>query len=436
MMFFQQIAKNTIVQILGRVGVIATTIITTAILTRLLGISGYGNYVFIVSLLMFFVTLADWGTGLIFVREATKNDSDQHHFFGNALIFRLITSLVCLFVLNGLIILLPELRPLASPLRIASLILIFISIKTSSSIVFQTKLKFEFMAMVEVIISSLFLLSLLLLFIFSKKSINLDIVFTIFLLVNIIGSAISFYWSKKLASYTCRVDTKLIRQILVESLPTGALLLIFSIYNRIDIIILQLLKGSDAVGVYGLAYKVHDNLILGAAYLAGSLFPIISKFAISQNGSSENLKNIYQKIFHLLVFFGGIMFLGTFILSPMIIQIIGGPDFLPSVTILRILIFATFISYFNHLTGYTLIALGKQRVSLLIAVITLLWNVSLNILLIPYFSYIASAMITISTELLVFILTSIYLSKKYSLSPSLAVFKTIKDLFLLKGKIF
>jgi len=85
------------------------------------------------------------------------------------------------------------------------------------------------------------------------------------------------------------------------------------------------------------------------------------------------------------------------------------------VLVLRILVFATFIAYFNHLTGYSLIALGKQKVSLIVAIIALVWNVSLNLIFIPRYSYLAAAAITIATEGLVLILTSVYLARKFNL---------------------
>lgn len=436
MSLFPNVAKNTIVQILGRGGVICTTIITTALLTRLLGTAGYGNYVFIIAVLMFFVTISDWGTSMIFVREASKIEESISPLFGGALILRLISSLVCLIFINIIAVIFPLFRPLFIPIEIACLILVLISLKTSLSVVFQTKLRFEFMAMVDVLISVLFLFFLSMVFLFSRQSINLSTILILYFFSNLIGSGMSFFWAKKLTDFSYRLNAELTKKILKESLPTGALLILFSVYNRLDIIILQAMKGPEAVGIYGLAYKVHDNLILGAAYLTSALFPVIAKISATHTKDNLPLAEIYRKTFDILFAAAVGILLTVIILAPLIISIIGGPDFSNSVAALRILVFATFIAYFNHLTGYTLIALGKQKISLTIAIVALVFNLSSNLLFIPRYSYLAASFNTITTEGLVFILTSIYLVKKFNLRPSFTFPKTLIEIIKTKGKIF
>ncbi len=57
------------------------------------------------------------------------------------------------------------------------------------------------------------------------------------------------------------------------------------------------------MGTYGLAYKVHDNLILGAAFLVNALFPILSKCA-NEPGLNNRLRLIYKKSFDILFMAG------------------------------------------------------------------------------------------------------------------------------------
>lgn len=431
---FPGVLKNTLAQIFGRIGVVLLTVLTTIMLTRNLGVSGYGNYIFIISLVMFFVSIADWGSSMIFVRESVKLEEKQKvKFFGHAFTFRFLIALLATLVINLLITLFPVWPDLIVPLRISSLLIVLISAKISSHIVFQSRLKFEFMAIIDVLISLFFLIALTLSFL---KFLKLDLNTTMVLLVlaNILGTAVAIYLSHRLSPFRLNLDSSSIKKILMEILPTGALLLIFSIYNRVDIIILQLLKGADPVGIYGLSYKVHDNLILGAAYLSSSLFPILA--LLDANKSNSNLKNIYQKCFDLLFTAGFLILIFVLIFAPLIISIIGGNNFSASILSLRILVFATFFAYLNHLNGYTLIALGKQRISLSVAAAALFGNVVLNLLLIPHYSYLASAFVTVLTEAFVYLLTSIYLAKKYTLLPKLTIVKTLKEIIKTRGQIF
>lgn len=434
MSLFPEVAKNTFAQGLGRAGVVLIAIFTTALLTRILGVSGYGTYVFVIALVMFFVSIADWGTTLIFVRESVRNREEEEKFYSNAFILRFFLSVVAVALINFLA-LFPVFLPLSLPLKIASILLVLISLKTTCHIIFQTKSKFEYMALTDVAISLVFLILLGLVFLLSRSSLTLSWIIMAFVLANLLGAIIAFFLALSLAKISFQFSKVMVRKIILEALPTGALLLIFSIYNRLDIFLLQIIRGSEPVGIYGLAYKVHDNLILGSAYLAAALFPVISSLAAKPD-FQERLQTIYRKIFDILFMAGFFVLISVFFLAPVIISIIGGSQFTQSVSALRILVFGTFLAYFNHLTGYTLVALGKQKVSLVVAVIALIWNLSLNLILIPHYSYLAAAVVTIATEGLVLVLTSFYLARNFSLYPNITFPKTFIELIKTRGKIF
>ena len=435
MSVFPKIAFNTLVQIMGRGVVIGFTIITTALLTRRLGVVGYGDYVFITAFLMLFSSLADWGTGIISVREASKDRRLEKKIYGNALILRLITAALSFLIINLLILVLPQFSRLVLPAVIASSLLFFWSLRTSCQIIFQTKLRFDQHVLVEIFASGLFALFLVVLLGFSS---SLSLIFLALSSASLLAAILALILGRKLTSFDFQPDWQLMRKIMIEALPTGGLLLLFSIYNRIDIFILQSLKGAEPVGLYGLAYKVHDNLVLGAAFLANAFFPIIAQYGKMSELKKEfePMREIYQKLFDVLLMAGLAMVALVFIFSPLIIQIIGGGEFAASVLVLRILVLGTLMAYFNHLTGYSLIALGKQKISLMIAIIALFWNIGLNLLLIPRFSYLAAAGITIATEGLVFILTSFYLARKFRLKPAISFPRTFMELIRTRGKIF
>ena len=427
-----QVAKNTSVQILGRVVVVIATVITTAILTRFLGASGYGNYIFITSFVALFTAISDWGTGIISIREAAKESKGGEKVFGNALVLRFIFALASFLAVNLLARILPQFQDLILVATIASVLLFLHSFRTSFHIVFQAKLRFENQALAEVLISTTFLL-----FLFLPLSIGLNLPWVMLFLViaNLLGTALALILARRLTRFDLGLEKPILRKILSASIPTGALLLIFSIYNRIDIFILQAIKGSVSVGIYGLAYKIHDNLILGAAFLMAALFPLLSRYAADLN-SKTKLAVIYQKTFDVLFLLGGGMVFIFFIFAPLIIKAVGGEEFFESILVLRILVFATLLAYFNHLTGYTLIALGKQRASLTVAVVALIWNVGLNLVFIPRYSSLAAAGVTVATEGLVLFLTSFYLAKTFNLKPSLTFPKTLVEIIKTRGKIF
>jgi O-antigen/teichoic acid export membrane protein len=132
---------NTLIQIVGKTGMILVSLITTGILTRKLGVEGYGNFVLISSMFVFLDALADFGTKTIGVRELSKGEDKT--IIGQILNLRMIMALMA-FVLGQLIIWnwtgLKQIRVEAS----VSLLMIFLtSVAGYWEIIFQSKLRMD-----------------------------------------------------------------------------------------------------------------------------------------------------------------------------------------------------------------------------------------------------------------------------------------------------
>jgi len=79
--------------------------------------------------------------------------------------------------------------------------------------------------------------------------------------------------------------------------------------------------------------------------------------------------------------------------------------------VLRVLILGCLFTYIGHLVGFTLIAKGGQKDLLKVGLIGLVFNLSLNWLLIPSYGIIVAAWITVATEALDMGLMMIFLNK-------------------------
>lgn len=426
-----KVIKNTLSQGIGKAVVVFLSLLTTALLTRYLGARGYGAYTFITAFTLLLGQVADWGTNIIAVREASQKKKAQGAIFGSILLFRLFLASVAFLLLNVVIRLRPDWQGFVSASTVASFVLLALSLKTSLNVVFQTLLRYDKAAIVEIASSTVFLVLVAATFIMGQ---GLTMVMLSWFIATLLASALGLFFATRLSPFVWSINLTVVKRVFWEALPAGGLFLVFTLYNRIDTIILQHFQGEVAVGIYGLSYKVHDNLVLGAAFLMNSMFPILSE---NFRAGAAAVKAHYQKAFDLL-FVGGLFVSGAaFLFAPPLIAVLGGAQFADSVGVLRILSFATFIAYFNHLTGYSLIAFGKQRMSLLIATVALTFNLAANWVFIPLYSFKAAAVITIATEGLVLLLSSIVLVRFFGLRPGLFSFpKTWSRLIKTRGEEF
>src|SRR3990167_10174936 len=88
------IARNTIVQTIGKIISIAAGWATLVILTNYLGAAGFGSYTIMSAYLQFFGVAADLGFVLVSAQLLAEKPQEKDKVFANLLTFRLTTALI------------------------------------------------------------------------------------------------------------------------------------------------------------------------------------------------------------------------------------------------------------------------------------------------------------------------------------------------------
>ena len=292
----QKVAFNTIVQILAKMITVGFGLALMILLTSHLGREGYGDYMYILTLVVIFGSFSDWGTAVIGVREAAKSQKKQDEILINVFFIRLFLACLgsLLMIAAGYLLPLKTGNPLVirQGIFIGSLILMLFAVKASFGLVFQTKLQMHKLAIADIVASGLVLL---LSWFFLKWQFALTSLIMSVLLANTVAIIVAGFLALRTIHFKWHLDKVFLKKFLLESLPMGAILLMFTVDNKIDTVMLGSLKGSGAVGIYAVSYRVYDVLILGAAYLMSSLLPIIYRYTHQQG--QIRLRVIYQKSF-------------------------------------------------------------------------------------------------------------------------------------------
>lgn len=403
------VISNTLYQLLGRAGALLFSVASTSILRRFFGRSGFGDFVFITSYALIFVNFVDFGTHLITVREVAKNKKWRAKILGNTLILR--SFFACLSLpLSFLILMLLKSNHLPFSYFLGLFLILSISFKSSLTVIFHSILRLEFSGLLDILSSFVIFLAAFLTIILKR-----DLAFLIFFILFFQGSAclLFFLKARKLVKISFDFNLPIIKKIFSESLPLGAILILFTLYSKTSILLLKVFKGSEVVGVFGLSQKAYDNLTLPAAFLMNALLPAVSKVStFPKKGSKEEFKKIFKNVF--LILFSASIFLAVmiFVFADLIVLILAGVKAKEEILALKLLSPALIFAFLNHLLGYSIIALGEQRKSFYIYLLALAINFSANILLIPIYSYKAAAANTILTEAIVALLSGVVVYRK------------------------
>ncbi len=396
---------NTWIQIVAKGITVLISLVTTGLLTRKLGVSVYGSYTLVISVFLLLDSIADFGTKVIGVKEASdKEGKERNQLFMQATWTRLITTLFA-FVLGIILVFswsgFAEIR---SEAMVALVMIWFTSVAGSLEIIFQTELRMGSKVLMDILFPLIFLIILL----FWPNPVTLMWVFSVYLIARILSLSIGWKLLKRvLGSFKLEVlDKKFILSFLKEAWPMGIYMLIFTGYDKaIDSLMIDKFVGIKEVAFYGLAYKIYTNMVQPAYYFVNSIFPILS-------GKSEHKKSLFK--WSALIILGALVFIIpiAYLLAPWMIQVLAGNGFESSVTVLRILLIPLFFSYLGHLFGFTLISKGGQKQILVLGTISLIFNFVANLLVIPKYGIVGAAFVTAMTEALACLMMFVALKRK------------------------
>ncbi|MBU0614002.1 flippase [Patescibacteria group bacterium] len=153
------------------------------------------------------------------------------------------------------------------------------------------------------------------------------------------------------------------------------------VYSYVDSIILSIVEGESAVGIYAVAYKLtYAFQFLPLAFVA-ALYPTMSAQSNDEKALKETLLNAFWYM-GLMVF--PIVF-GIWALAPEIIHMFYGIEFAESALTLQILIFVLLFIFLDFPIGSLLNATDRQKQKTGIMGLTMVVNIVSNFIFIPIY---------------------------------------------------
>ncbi|MAF20587.1 MAG: hypothetical protein CMI55_02810 [Parcubacteria group bacterium] len=410
-MLSKKIAYNTVIAAGTRIVGLVLSLIIIGFITRHLGQVGFGYYATVLAFLYFFTVLADLGLYSICVRDISRPKADEKKIVSNVFTLRLFAGLFIFGLAPLVVYFLPYPDQVKIGVLIGTVGFWFLSNQQVLMGVFQKYLRMDKVAIAE-FLGRVVHLGLVAFFIWQGKGF-------LFIVSASVGGALVIFglvlvFSQKYIPISFQFDFSFWRSLLKKSLPLGLAAIFVLLYFKLDIIMLSLMKPPADVGVYNLAYKILESLLFFPAMFVGLVMPLMSKYAFSVR---KKFEEITQKALDILLIFIAPMVIGTFFLSPKIIVLIAGPEFILSAGVLNILIIATGIIFLGVLFSNMIISLEKQKSLTYIYGIGAIVNLIANFIFIPRYSYYGAAGTTVLTELIVTVLMIVVLYQTLKIVP-------------------
>jgi O-antigen/teichoic acid export membrane protein len=368
-----------------------------AVYLRLLGRADVGAFTFLVVLTTYLDTLVDFGLNAVIAREVSRGSINTAQAFRTVNLLRLGLWLLGLPIVLLAYGPLRERADLSAEAAIAGWIFYLallptVIAKTASGVLWSAE-RLDLNAGVSVIATLI------------KTAVGVVVLFAGFGMIGLAAASLatnllttSILWRLSSKVHPEVQDTGGTRNIqwLSESWPLFVNQLLQGLFFKIDALLLPGLAGDVAAGTYAAAYKVSEGAGIISSSFTLALFPRLSR--------QTDLSGAYRLALRLLTQVSLPLAVGIALLSAPIVALVGGREYLPdSAVALAILICYLPLSYANGLTQYVLIAAGKQRTLTAAFAAALVFNLVANLLLIPRFSYVGAAWVTVASELVLLI---------------------------------
>lgn len=380
--------RNTATVLAARVASRLIALFTVLAMGNHLGPYRLGEFQTLVNWTAVVTVLIDLGFNTLYVREGARNPGELSRYLSNLGTTRLLMAPLAMAALAGAL-LSSHLERLLLPGFVLMLLASYSSLLRGTFYALQ-RLNWE---VVSIVLEALVLLALTLTGIALRQGVAW------FLWSYAASYAFSCLFigavlvAKRMARPRPRFEWPLVRRFFWAGLPFALTFVITTIYFKIDVPILQLLKGNTEVGWYAFAYKPFEALLFVPITMLNVIFPILSVY---HRQRPDRVRWGVDRFYKSLALVGLPISLGVVILAPGFTRLFHlFPQSEPALAILGTGIFGMFV---NNAFIAALNSIDRQAQFTSAAAASMVVNVTLNLALIPAYGYLGSAWATVATE--------------------------------------
>lgn len=359
---------------------------------RYLGPSNYGLINYAQSITTFVAPIMQLGLNWVIVKEIINHPDEEEKILGTCITLSVCSAFVCIL---GIV-------SFCSIVNANEMVTIIVCILYSTALIFQALelIQFWFQAkylskysavvsLIAYVVVSVYKSYLLI----TEKSVYwfaishaLD-----FCIISLV--LLTLYW--KLTGKKLLFSWDIAKRVLANGKYYILSGLMITIFLQSDRIMLKLMVGDNAVGVYSAATTCTTVAAFVFTAINDSMRPFVlesKKHSIEE--FEKSVVKLYFCVFYTALLYGLVLFL----FSPIIIKILYGNDYLMSIPLLQVLSLYTIFSYYGGAKDIWILAEGKQKYLMIINIVGAVSNVILNYFWIRTYGAIGAAWASFITQ--------------------------------------
>jgi O-antigen/teichoic acid export membrane protein len=361
-----------------------------------LGPHQYGVFKYATSLTGLFFILADFGLGMMIIREIARLPLDKRPPLISLVLF---LKILLAFLTFGLIMALtflihkdPQVRFIITLFGITTILNSMIHFYCG---VFQGYEKMHLIVIVRI-------LTTIAICVPGFAALERGFGITGLAVANIVGNVCGLLIALIIAGKLCgrlslRMDWGKASSLLKIAFPFGVFTLFSTIYVQIDNVMIFHIKGDEALGIYAAATRIIIAVCFFTEAFMGTLYPILSRYFIEDR---ERLEKTYLRALWFLYITGLPATIGLWCLAKPLVVFLFGATYEKSGPVLSLLSVMIFLRFVGNVPATLLTAINKQIIRMWIVISASVLNIILNLFLIRHYSYYGAAYATLIVNFL------------------------------------
>lgn len=392
---------NFVMNLIRVLMTIAFPLITYPYASRVLHTAGLGQANFVASVISYFQLIAAFGINNYAITEGAKirDDKEKLNKFASEMLFINLVSMAVAYVLFAVILFLPKFDGYRILLIASSFSILFATL--GMEWLFELLEEYEYITLRSVIFQ---ILSLVMMFVLVRDESDV-FWYVVLIVVSTTGYGIlSLFQSRKYVKFF--TTPIVLRDLKVHIKPMVYMFgvsIASVIYLNSDITMLGFMKGDDEVGIYTMASKMNQILGMLIKSLSTVIMPRLAYYI--EKGKKEEFNGLLQNAFRFMMLLIMPCMVGMFLISPEVIRLIAGEEFLPGASASRILAVNLFFSPINGFIAYQIFMPRKKENIIFWATLGgAVSNFVINLALIPWLGFDGAAIATVIAEALVMVI--------------------------------
>jgi polysaccharide transporter, PST family len=385
---YKKMVKNTGWLLADKVIRVAVGIFVLVWVARYLGPGQYGLLNYAIALVGLLTPIAALGLDNIVVRDLVNLKDRRNLTLGSAFIARVTGSVLTLSIAFLIISLI---RPGEDLTRTLVLIIAAAGVFQSFDVIdfyYQSEVQSRYTVIAR---SSSFMIASLfkILLILSEAPL---VAFAWIYLFEIAAGSVGLLLTYSFNGFSplkWKFDKTRMKTMLKDSLPLAAAGAAVLVYMKIDILLLGDMKGETEAGIYSAAARISESFYFLSMIISSSTFPILME-------NKDLFFERFRKISGTMVLLAYAISIPVFIFSNLIISIFG-KDYIAAGPVLAIHIWSTLFIFLSVIQGSWYIQNGSRGIYMQLrrTIGGAIFNILLNILLIPPYGSSGAAIATI-----------------------------------------